>query len=74
MIARAAKKRKTNTWEYVFDAAQPGYPAWMGATHSSNNYFLQTPRSDPALAQNETMLAIANEWRAYVGSFIRKGE
>ncbi|KAI5478673.1 carboxylesterase [Pseudohyphozyma bogoriensis] len=70
MVARAASNYNAAVYEFVFDAPQPGYPAYESATHSSDNYFLQNYTS----TMNQTQVDVAYEWRAYTASFIRHSD
>ncbi|KAL7008361.1 hypothetical protein EMMF5_002090 [Cystobasidiomycetes sp. EMM_F5] len=71
MVARAYSAAGLPTFQARFNAPQPGYPAYMGTTHSSDNFYLQNATST---FNNQTMVNLALEWRAYVASFIRKGD
>lgn len=43
----------------------------MGAVHSSDSFYLQNATST---YNNETLVNVAQEWRAYLSSFIQHGE
>ncbi|KAH8826986.1 Alpha/Beta hydrolase protein [Flagelloscypha sp. PMI_526] len=71
MIARAASKHNIPVYELRFNAPQPGYAPYLGATHWSDNFYLQNATSTFG---NQTMVDVALEWRAYLASFIRHSD
>ena len=59
MIARAAKKRGQDVYQYQFEVGQPGIPEYLGSTHSADNFALQNATS--SYASNATMVDLAHE-------------
>ena len=70
MIARAESRKGAKSYELRFNAPQPGFAPWQSTTHSSDNYYLYNTTA----SMNETMAAVAHEWRAYLASFTRHSE
>ncbi|GJN90505.1 hypothetical protein Rhopal_003516-T1 [Rhodotorula paludigena] len=69
-IAQAAKNKGQQSWYYRFNAPQTQkYPAYYGASHSADNWHLQNATSE----MNVTETAVANEFRAYLSSFLKHG-
>ncbi|BGP48330.1 hypothetical protein JCM10450v2_004202 [Rhodotorula kratochvilovae] len=67
-ISQAAKEAGVGSWYYRFNAPQTQrYPAYYGASHSADNWHLQNATSE----MNATEIAVANEWRAYLSSFLK---
>ncbi|GAA5821400.1 hypothetical protein JCM3770_003505 [Rhodotorula araucariae] len=67
-ISQAAKKAGQKAWYYRFNAPQTQrYPAYYGASHSADNWHLQNATTE----MNVTEIAVANEWRAYLSSFLK---
>ncbi|GAA5820378.1 hypothetical protein JCM11251_005602 [Rhodosporidiobolus azoricus] len=71
-VAKAAKRVKQSAYYFRFDAPNlfPKYPAYYGAAHSADNSYLQNATS----TMNATEEAVAQEFRAYVSSFLKHND
>ncbi|GAA5864541.1 hypothetical protein JCM8547_005574 [Rhodosporidiobolus lusitaniae] len=69
MVARGVAKIGQPSWMVRFNSPEPvpTYPDWYGASHSSDNYYLQNATT----TMNATQVAVAEEWRAYISSFLK---
>ncbi|GAA6006753.1 hypothetical protein JCM10207_009083 [Rhodosporidiobolus poonsookiae] len=69
MVARGMHGAGQDSWMLRFNSPEPvvTYEDWWGASHSSDNYYLQNATS----TMNSTQQAVAYEWRAYVQSFLK---
>ncbi|BGP16234.1 hypothetical protein JCM10213_007613 [Rhodosporidiobolus nylandii] len=71
-VAKAALGAKQKAYLFRMNAPNlwPHYDGWMSAAHSADNSYLQNATS----TMNATELAVAQEFRAYVSSFLKHSD
>ncbi|GAA6006764.1 hypothetical protein JCM10207_009088 [Rhodosporidiobolus poonsookiae] len=71
-VAQAALRKKQPAYYFRMNAPNlyPEYPAYYGPAHSADNSYLQNATS----TMNATEEAVAQEFRAYVSSFIKHND